>query len=506
MAVRLERTQRFRIGKGVGISVSDRSNYLWKATLATATVASVGLVNISGVLAQTPQASATSEATHTEEIEDVPAPAEELDPLPGTSTDPAAVENVETIEEPSTEPTPASEPPALEETNVPTSEPTPEVTPDAGFPEPSVAPEPSPTSDSEPTNEPQPSENTEPSEVPAEVSPVPQPSAVPEPSPTAELQPSESPLPDPAPTAEPTSSPTPHNTEEPTPHPSIPESFPVEPKNHLPEEEVTVAPSPDNESAIDHAAAETETTEQPTDSESVEEVPNTSAPTTQPSTTENQFSGSRPSIPAVNPTSSDGRQTGVLAPSEQQPPSAAHGSSSVAFEQPAPQTTTAQQHTVPPRTQRGWSTLSAVAYPQAQPENRNSSEPLLARATRPDTHGTKSNPGSSSLIASGTGLFGVNREKGEPNLVAPIQQQPAEWVQGLFSTTAQDSHGPKDSVAAGVTGANNQEHSAGTPTTSEALTRGEKIIQGNAPAIFFTLLGLGTIVYVTRQFTRSQKG
>ena len=59
--------------------------------------------------------------------------------------------------------------------------------------------------------------------------------------------------------------------------------------------------------------------------------------------------------------------------------------------------------------------------------------------------------------------------------------------------------------SSGVAGTSGQNQSATTALTNEALTRGQAIIEGYGQAILFSLLGVGIIFFVTREFTRSTR-
>lgn len=82
--------------------------------------------------------------------------------------------------------------------------------------------------------------------------------------------------------------------------------------------------------------------------------------------------------------------------------------------------------------------------------------------------------------------------------------EPADWVDGFLKRDHNGNDVQQAAVNAGVTGSS-QERQSSASITSEALTRGQAIIEGYGPAIVFSLVGLGGILYVIRQFSHSSQ-
>ncbi|WP_346844664.1 hypothetical protein [uncultured Rothia sp.] len=318
-------------------------------------------------------------------------------------------------------------------------------TPGVEFPTPVASP-----SAAEPTDLPP----TEPTVAPSEA-PVPEPTAEPTaaPEPTTEPTATPSETPAPQPPAEPTVAP----SEVPVPEPT------VEPTS----EPAPVVPAPEPTAEPTATPSEAPAPESPAEP--------TTAPTPEPSADIDQSLPPSAVVPLPRnssgvPSPHDDAVTGVPQPSQ--------NSASNVDPQPSKQPSTPEAH---PRREPTEGFLPSIA--REQPE---ASEDEIKAPFKLDTsEGVGKN-------SSRTGAPNSNSIEGA-----------ADWVESFFNR-GEDPQKTIDS-SSGVARTSGQNQSATTALTNEALTRGQAVIEGYGQAILFSLLGVGIIFFVTREFTRSTR-
>ncbi|MDO4917752.1 MAG: hypothetical protein Q3974_09085, partial [Rothia sp. (in: high G+C Gram-positive bacteria)] len=333
-----------------------------------------------------------------------------------------------------------------------------------------------------PTVEPTSAPSVAPTTAPS-ADPTVEPTAQPTVEPTAER--TVQPTTDPAPTetAAPTESPVP--TTEP-----VPTSEPTQ--NPVPPVEPTVAPVPpvdpvpsDNPVPTNNPVPPSEPAPQPTQETTVAPVPQESHLVA-------------PVVPA---------HTTHLAPPQQNPENA--GASTPAGVQLPAQQNSAPAKNAPPAASSSAQNRPTQNFGQYVPRETvtaANSPSTLQQWVHSKSASTQENPTNGATLTpqNSSQQLGAQTTSGASLERFTKAMEPADWVDGFLKRSHNGNDVQQAAVNAGVTG-NSQERQSSASITSEALTRGQAIIEGYGPAIVFSLVGLGGILYVIRQFSHSSQ-